>query len=277
MVYFLTALYCEGKDIIEHYKMKKIMEATKFQVFKGEDEILAISGTSAVNAIAATTYLLTKFKYGENDIFVNVGLSGCFKEEVTKGSVFLCNKLINGFSKRAFYPDMLFRHPFKEGSLESFAKIVDKSEKLRNETDMVDMEGAFFYEAASMFISPQNIYVIKIVSDNLNPRSVTKELVYNLMKQNMPKVYAWLRDRREFKVYSKEILNSKENKILENLSYNLRLTTTMKYQLKKLCKQYKIRNGQVVSKVREYSLLKCKSKIEGKRAFGELKEKLMEL
>lgn len=277
MVYFLTALYYEARDIIEHYKMKKVMEVTKFQVFKGENELLIISGTSEIKAVVAATYLLTHFEYSENDIFINVGICGAIKEKACKGDIFLCNKLIDDFSKKAFYPDMLFKHPFREGTLESFSEVVNDTGKQNIDTDIVDQEGAFIYEAVSMFIKPQNIYIIKIVSDILNPNSITPQTIENLMSDNMNKVYKWLEERIKLKFENEDIMSIEEYKILKNLSEKMKLTSAMNVELKKLSKQYKIRNGHIIDVINLYRDFQCKSKIEGKKAFGELKERLMEL
>lgn len=277
MIYFLTALYYEAKDIIEHYKMKKVMEATKFQVFKGENELLVISGTSSIKAVVAATYLLSSFEYNENDIFVNVGICGAAPEKSRRGDIFLCSKLIDNFSKRAFYPDMLFKHPFKEGTLESFSEVVDGAVKHNVGVHIVDQEGAFAYEAAAMFLKPENIYIIKIVSDVLNPGSVTPQLVENLMADNMPKVYAWLEERTKLKFADEDVMSQEEYKILKALCHKMKLTSAMNSELGKLSRQYKIRNGHIIDLINEYRNFQCESKIEGKKAFGELKEKLMEL
>lgn len=276
MVYFLTALYYEAKDIIEHYKMKKIMEVTKFQVFKGENELLIISGVGGLKAIVSATYLLTNFKYKENDIFVNVGICGASKDKASIGEVFLCNKLIDNFSKKAFYPDMLFKHPFREGTLQSFPKIINGTVDESIQSDIVDQEGAFLYQTVSMFLKPQNIYTIKIVSDNLNTNSVTPKLIESLMADNMPKVYCWLEERTKLNFYNKDIISIEEYKILQDLCENMKFTFSMSIQLKKLFKQYKIRKGYIIDVINKYRNYECKSKIEGKKIFGELKERLME-
>lgn len=278
MVYFLTALYYEAKDIIEHYKMKRVMKITKFQVFKGKNELLIISGTSGLKAAVATTYLLDHFEYDENDILVNIGICGAAKKGVFKGEIFLCNKLIDNISKKAFYPDMLFKHPFSEGTLESFSEVESCDIDDNIEADIVDQEGAFVYETASMFLKPQNIHIIKIVSDILNPDFATPQSIDQLVKDKMPRVYEWLDERIKVQIQAGDnIISLEESYTLKTLSENMKLTSAMNVELKKLSKQYKIRNGYIFNVINEYRNSKCKSKSEGKKIFGELKEKLMEL
>lgn len=276
MTYFLTALYYEAKDIISHYNMKKAIEARKFQVFKGENEILVISGTGGIKAIVAATYLLNCFGYKENDIFINLGICGAAKNHFDIYETILCNKLIDGFSRRTFYPDMLFKHPFKEGSLQSF-KGAAGDEMSEISADIIDEEGAFVYQAVSMFLKPHNIHIIKIVSDILNPASVTPEKIEKLMEKKMPEIYAWLENRTTAKIEINNVISIEEYKILSVLSKRMKLTTAMNMELEKLSKQYKVRNGHIIDIIREFAKIQCKSKNEGKRAFGELKRRLMEL
>jgi nucleoside phosphorylase len=113
-----------AKDIIEHYKMKKVMEVTKFQIFKGENELLVISG---IKAVVAATYLLTSFEYNGSDIFINVGICCAVKERACMAEIFLFNKLIDGFSNKTFYPDMLFKYPFREGTVLTISQLSHKN------------------------------------------------------------------------------------------------------------------------------------------------------
>lgn len=230
MIYFLTALYYEAKDIISHYKMKKVMKSTRFQVFKGDNELVIISGTSSVKAVVAATYLLNCFEYNEDDIFVNLGICGSVTNNFCKGEAFLCNKLINSYSKRTFYPDMLFEHPFKEAALESFSQVVDKDMRQNINADIVDQEGAFVLE-----------------------------------------------DRTKVRFENKDVITEEEYDVLKILSEKIKLTCAMNIQLEKLSRQYKIRNGHVDDIIKKYTKLQCQSKNEGKRIFGQLKAKLMEL
>ncbi|WP_058485277.1 nucleoside phosphorylase-I family protein [Defluviitalea phaphyphila] len=277
MVYFLTALYYEAKEIIKHYKMKKVIEAKKFQIFKNDKYYLIITGTGGIKAAVGATYLLSNFGYNENDIFINIGICGANKEKAHIGEIFLCNKLINKYTKKSYYPDMLFSHSFREGSLESFLEIVDKDMIKNVKADIVDQEGAFLYEAVSIFLKPENIYIIKIVSDFLEADSVTPVLIENLMASNLPKVYEWIDKRLNIEDYKNDIMNKEENDMINILCKNMKLSSAMEYEFKKLSKQYKIRNGQILDLLIKYKDVKCNIKAEGKKVYGELKQKLMEL
>lgn len=277
MTYFLTALYCEAKDIISYYKMKKDTNASKFQVFRSENEMLIISGVGGIKAVVAATYLLNRFGYDEDDLFVNIGICGSAKDKFEIGEIILCNKLIDSCSKRSFYPDILFKHPFKEGSLQSFSNVIGEENRHEISSDIVDEEGAFLYQAVSMFLKPHNIHIIKIVSDILDPVSILSQKIENIMEKEMAEVYTWLETRTAVKNNIEKIISLEEYKILNVLSKKMKLTTAMNIELEKLSKQYKVRNGHIIDIIREFAKIQCESKSEGKRVFGELKQRLMEL
>lgn len=276
MTYFLTALYYEAEDIIAHYKMKKVMEAAKFQVFKGENEVLIISGTDALKAVVAATYVMDMIKYSENDIFINIGICGAYRN-FSEGEVVLCNKLVDSFAKRSFYPDMIFKHPFREGTLESFPEIIYSGKAVNIEADIVDQEGAFVYETAAMFLKPHNIHIIKIVSDLLKPDTVTPQKIKMLIAKSMPEIYAWLELRSNVKIENRQIIDDDEAVFLRLISKKLHLTAAMNIDFEKLSKQYKVRNGHIIDALKEYAGLKCESKNEGKKIFGQIRNRLMEL
>jgi nucleoside phosphorylase len=273
MIYFLTAMYYEAEPIISYYKMKKVMEAKKFQVFKAIDKLLIISGVGSLKASVAVTYILNSFNYKEDDIFINIGICGAVNENLCEGQVIMCNKVLDSYANKTLYPDMLLKHPFSEGTLHSFPKAV--MEKV--EGDIVDMEGAFFFQTAVMFLKPHNIHIIKIVSDFLKPESVNSNNIKSLLKRSMPEVLLWIDSISEEKYDKKNIFTSDEVCILDLLVQNLKLTTSMKIELSKLCKHYKLRNRQLLEKLKSYAEFKCKSKMEGKKIFGQLRQELMEL
>lgn len=69
---------------------------------------------------------------------------------------------------------MLFKHPFREGSLKSFPEVIYSDKTVNIEADIADQEGPFVYETAAMFLKPHNIHIIKIVSDLLKAEQPVK-------------------------------------------------------------------------------------------------------
>ncbi|MCF2673541.1 spore photoproduct lyase [Fusobacterium varium] len=277
MIYIAVALTVEAKPLITYFKLKKDNEIKKYQVFKNEEITLIITGSGIMQGAIAVTYVLGNLDIGEEDIFVNLGICGAVKDSFSIGDIILCNKIINNCSKKNFYPDMLFKHKFKEGTLETFFQVVDeKMEKEKIKGEIVDMEGAGVCEAASLFFSQHQINIIKIVSDYLNTSKITAEKVMELVENKINKIADWLVERKKFNVGNKEIFTLKEKESIKKIEENLRLTESMYYEFLELIKYYKIQNKSIENIILKYSDIKIKDKREGKITFERIRKEIIE-
>ncbi|WP_462350540.1 5'-methylthioadenosine/S-adenosylhomocysteine nucleosidase family protein [Fusobacterium varium] len=277
MIYIAVALTVEAKPLITYFKLKKDNEIKKYQVFKNEEITLIITGSGIMQGAIAVTYVLGNLDIGEEDIFVNLGICGAVKDSFSMGDIILCNKIINNCSKKNFYPDMLFKHKFKEGTLETFFQVVDeKMEKEKIKGEIVDMEGAGVCEAASLFFSQHQINIIKIVSDYLNTSKITAEKVMELVENKINKIADWLVERKKFNVGNKEIFTLKEKESIKKIEENLRLTESMYYEFLELIKYYKIQNKSIENIILKYSDIKIKDKREGKITFERIRKEIIE-
>ncbi|MEQ3306678.1 spore photoproduct lyase [Fusobacterium varium] len=277
MIYIAVALTVEAKPLITYFKLKKDNEIKKYQVFKNEEITLIITGSGIMQGAIAVTYVLGNLDIGEEDIFVNLGICGAVKDSFSIGDIILCNKIINNCSKKNFYPDMLFKHKFKEGTLETFFQVVDeKMEKEKIKGEIVDMEGAGVCEAASLFFSQHQINIIKIVSDYLNTSKITAEKVMELVENKINKIADWLVERKKINVGNKEIFTLKEKESIKKIEENLRLTESMYYEFLELIKYYKIQNKSIENIILKYSDIKIKDKREGKITFERIRKEIIE-
>ena len=119
MLYIVTALYIEAKSLISLFNLKKDNSYTKFQVFSNEDVKLIISGTGRVKSATALTYLVSKEDIKKNDYIVNVGFVANNKNSQL-GDIVYVSKIKNAYSDFDFYPEMIYKHNFLEGSLTTF-------------------------------------------------------------------------------------------------------------------------------------------------------------
>ena len=119
MLYIVTALYIEAKPLISLFSLKKDNSYTKFQVFSNEDVKLIISGTGRVKSATALTYLISKEDIKKNDYIVNIGFAASNKNSQL-GDIVYVSKIQNAYSDFDFYPEMIYKHNFLEGSLTTF-------------------------------------------------------------------------------------------------------------------------------------------------------------
>jgi len=224
--------------------------------------MLAIGGVGFVKATVATAYFLTRYPPGSHDLFVNIGIAGSKAFHI--GEIILCHKIVNTFTRKEFYPEMLYSHPFREGILGSVGNPAFESE-----FDLADMEGAFVFEAAQTFLKTTQIYCLKIVSDYLNSESVTEKSIEKLISSTVEVVCSWLNSISE-QGRPSELLSDEESCILENLNGNLKLTFAMRQMLLKECRQAKLRKVDVAEVLMQSQDVKPKRKDESKAALAKL-------
>lgn len=162
---------------------------------------LVITGVGKMNAAVAVAELSTIDPPAKADLMVNYGscaaerpfISGKNElaggESVSSGSIVMVNKLTDVESGRTFYPDMIYRHPFAEGEVETSVYVYAAGTGASDETPMkaevaghnvydegamkaevaglpvYDMEAAAFYEAGNFFYGPHQMMFIKVVTD----------------------------------------------------------------------------------------------------------------
>ena len=268
MLYIVTALYIEAKPLISLFNLKKDNSYTKFQVFSNEDVKLIISGTGRVKSATALTYLISKEDIKKNNYIVNIGFVASNKNSQL-GDIVYVSKIQNAYSDFDFYPEMIYKHNFLEGSLTTFDSIVEK--KIEN-TEYIDMEAYGFFQTASIFFKKDKIMVLKIVSDILKNKAEDRILVdfkdENLFSESYNNICKFLvnfktvNDDSDFTIIEQELIK----KVLENL----RLSDTMTYELFNILKYLKIKYGNI-DILKKYENIEVTSKVQAKKLFEEIK------
>lgn len=275
MIYIATSLFFEAVPFINFFQLKKDISENKFQVFKSDKVTLIIGGVGPIKASAAAAYILCKFSADKEDFFLNIGICGAYSSCVEKGSALICSKIINADSRRCFYPDLIYKHPFKEAVLYTSSSIVTDIPDV--EADIADMEGAAAFEAASIFLPPHRIGIIKIVSDHLkDSKKISRVEVTQLIEKNIELISKWLEQIYGYNSEYIEILDKEDSEVINYIIHNFKFTETMNYEFIKLCEKYKIRHGNVKNVLMNYETITTDIKAEGKRYFADIRKKLFE-
>jgi len=310
LIYVTTALFAEAKPIIEHFRLAKTESpAGKYQMFANDEMTLIVSGTGALSAAAATATMLAAGRPKSRDLFANVGLCGAVRPELERGEAVLCHKIVHRCTGRAYYPDMLIPHPLREAVLETRADVAkvertnggcepgssvtgaDESganRKEANETgsyrsggnesfigDVVDMEGAGCYEAASAYLSPHQLLFVKIVSDHLDAARLTPGDVSGLIRKNAPVIERLFEQCMDMLAFRQDALDEEDERLLELVCTRLRLSATMRHELLRMARTYKMNTGRNLSFLLELSEPPPASKQEGKIRFAQIRERLV--
>lgn len=296
MLIIAAALHCEAKPFIEYFDLKKDLSYSSFQVFRKEDIVLYITGTGPIEATIVTACFLTKEHPATDDFFLNVGICGSRRKDLSLGTVILCNKLIEQETGRTYFPDILYVHPFREGSLiTSFQKqiLFDKSTEtslppsflktpvLRDDFAFADMEATALYQAGVYFFKPHQMLFMKIVSDYLEEDSAIsyKNLdVSALIGCNIKIITEWIENLLNNRPKNANDFGKEEIEYISYLSENLKLSSTMEHELRQYLRYYKLVNGEFLSYAKHLAQelpLPAKSKTEGKKYLDYFKKNLL--
>ena len=272
MLYIVTALYIEAKPLISLFNLKKDNTYTKFQVFSNENIKLIISGTGKIKSATALTYLISNKDIKENEYIINIGFIASLNNNSQLGDIVYISKIQNAYSDTTFYPEIIYKHNFLEGSLTTFDKIIDN--KIEN-IEYIDMEAYGFFQTASIFFKKDKIIVLKIVSDilkeNIEDRILFDFKDDNLFNESYKKIYDFLLKFVNTPTDNENNFNNNEQDLIKKVLENLKLSDTMTYEFFNILKYLKIkyRNIDILKK---YENIEVNSKVQGKKIFEEIKE-----
>ena len=168
MITFFTALYPEAKGLIEHLNLKQNSNETLYRLFEGEQVRLVITGVGMISAATAAARHFANYPViSAQDLVVNLGVAGLSKNSTSDyhiGDLFLASGLTEAATGRTFYPDLLYKHPFRCLPLITFPTICNDSSTLVEST-LIDMEAAALYQALLPHFSPDRMFFFKVISD----------------------------------------------------------------------------------------------------------------
>lgn len=286
MIYIFTALYYEAQRLISRYNLIKDAQITKFQVFTNEEEeiCLTVTGTGNISSAVAVANVCTLFGAGKNDFLVNYGICAqrTDKKHIYPGEIFLCNELIEESTCRVFYPDIIYKHGFREAEIITGEKV---SEKLMFEVNgenvvLYDMEASAIYQAGAYFFAPHQMSFLKIVSDYGDASSVTKEKVLQLTDKHLENIASYIAVLRQVQKESEldGVLDENAVKIFYKLCEDMHCSKVMEQSLMqylKYCTLADIDYHKVVEAMYCEKKLLCRDKREGKKCLEELKQRLL--
>ncbi|TGK47571.1 phosphorylase [Leptospira kanakyensis] len=280
------AVLSEAKPWLTKLEAKPISHSGKFRIFQKDNHYIIISGTGKLSmALAVSEFAHTLSKPERNQMKVwNLGIAGSGRSEHKLGDFFWINKISDVSSSKDFYPDRILNSNFKkETNLKTFDRPVTKekqrdrfislnSEELEN-LNLVDMEGSGFFEAASLYFPLENIAVGKLVSDHLEGKFCQAEDVETMMAKTMEGLFEeWT---RPLPWVNADSIETVDWPLVESFIQNLRLTETMRHDLKKSVRFFRLRhpNSQLPFP-EESDKINLKSKTDLKNYFDQWRETL---
>lgn len=278
MIYIFTALHCEAHIFIKQYKLVKNQEHTWFQEFYNETAgiRLVIAGVGEIAAAAAVSSICSLYRPARDDLLLNVGI--CAHATKNDG-IFLGSKIIESATGKSFYPDMLYRHNFCEGTIVT-GMLPWNGENPAPSQELYDMEAAAVYQAGIHFFGPHQMLFLKIVSDNGTAKEVSRERVAHLMEQYQNRIFDYigrLAAITQTSCFHKNELHQAQEKLVETFCTDLHCSKAMRDSMQQSIRYLTLSGIDYVSVIRkmyDQKLLPCKDKREGKLRFEEFKRRL---
>ncbi len=277
MIIFICALYHEAKPFIKALGLKKDYQRNPFQLFNNSEYALIISGTGPIKAAAATSYALTKFGgQGITKLILNIGCCATNSSEFGTGDIVLANAISDRNTGHRFYPDMLWKWHFHEAAVETVTQIVHS--QIESCCPLIDMEAYGFCQAASHFLNPHQVQVVKVVLDKTWKDQGPYHELHQVMEQAAPKVIEWLEGINSAILGSQESsLTDAKEALLFLLCKKLKLSSTMQIEIRRLVSAIHLSEKQIARLNDVYSNLDIRHKREGKLYFERLINELSEL
>ena len=254
MIYVVTALYQEAHGFIRELELKKNTAYAPFEVFDNESAgiRLVVTGVGEIAAAAATAAVCARDGADAADFLINIGCcaaanagadSGC--ETVDSGmdsgygaahaaqigDLYVCHKITEQATGKTFYPDILYRHPWKERELVTGMQPLQRAAA---HGALYDMEAAAVYQVGIRFFSPDRMLFLKVVSDFgiAGQERMTAEALTGLLEQYVKEVAAFLTNLREAADEEETLRNDgilqEDETVLERLFAALHCSQTMR-------------------------------------------------
>ena len=298
MIYVMMALYQEAHGLIRELELKKNTAYAPFEVFDNESAgiRLVVTGVGEIAAAAATAAVCARDGADAADFLVNIGCcaaGGCEPADrdmdsgygaahaAQTGDLYVCHKITEQATGKTFYPDILYRHPWKERELVTGMQPLQRAAA---HGALYDMEAAAVYQAGIRFFSPDRMIFLKVVSDSgvAGQERMTAETLAGLLEQHVKAVAGflanlWKAADEEEALRSGGILQEDEA-VLEQIFAALHCSQTMRASARQYITYAALTGYDWKAELKEWyarGLLPCKDRREGKVRLEELKQVLL--
>lgn len=298
MIYVMMALYQEAHGLIRELELKKNTAYAPFEVFDNESAgiRLVVTGVGEIAAAAAAAAVCARDGADAADFLVNIGccaVGGCEPADrdmdsgygaahaAQIGDLYVCHKITEQATGKTFYPDILYRHPWKERELVTGMQPLQRAAA---HGALYDMEAAAVYQAGIRFFSPDRMLFLKMVSDFgiAGQERMTAEVLTGLLEQHVKEVAAFLTNLREAADEEETLRNDgilqEDEAVLERLFAALHCSQTMRASARQYITYAALTGYDWKAELKEWyarGLLPCKDRREGKVRLEELKQVLL--
>lgn len=293
--FIFVALYSEAKPLIQAMSLKQLDQPGALRQFVSEDRsiLLTVMGIGPVAAAYAVGAVLANVDQREHCQLYLYGSAAAASSVTPK--LYLGLALTNQDSGRDFYPDPVGRDLIEPCRILTSSRIWNGEEDqtagrnavMRETEDAIhrgcnpkelalptlhDMESAAVYEAASQVLGPDQIHILKFVSDmGSDAKSMTKDRMVELSAGHVETCLTFIQGMNELVAE-----NGKDVKgLLRDLSQGLLASVTMENEIRQLI-QYGMLIGydfpKRIKELEQEGIFPAKEKRFGLKVLSQLRE-----
>ena len=235
MIHIVTALFCEAKPLIHHYRLNGQQAENGFRVYENDTMRLIIAGMGKCAAAAACAYL-QGLAPEKKHIWLNLGIAG--HDSLRVGEAILAQKVIDAATNTAWYPPLLFTPPCRTVTLIS----VDQPETGYVTDVACDMEASGFYATAARFNSCELVQVFKVISDNrASPvQQVSEKTTQEIIRQQLDKLDAIIQQLRELEA---RLAEQQRKPAIDLFLQRWHFTVAQQHMLQRLSQRWQVLTG----------------------------------
>lgn len=282
MITFLTALYPESRDLIAKLKLKKQNKESLYQLFEGDNVRLVITGAGMISAATAVARHFACYpSTSRKDIVVNLGVAGyapVTESTASVGDLFLVSKITEAATGRTFYPDLLYRHSFRQMPLITVPTVCNSKDNIA-ENSLLDMEASACYQALLAHISPDRMFFFKVISDIAGQAFDERNSPDTLLSAHLDAVLSFafrLHDFLNRTVFTEPALTKEEAKLSHFITELLPMTEAMSRDYNRLLSYAKLSEKPLGILLENFLSTLRETDIHGKKQampyFNRLKE-----
>lgn len=283
MITWITALYPEAKELITKLNLKKNNAETMYQLFEGETCRLIVTGTGMIAAAtaAARHFALYPAKSG-SDLVINLGVAGYAPGSdgiAQVGDAFFACKLTESTTGRTFYPDFLYRHPFRLLPLVTVPTVCTQAEAFSEET-LLDMESAALYQALLPHVSPDRMFFFKVISDIVGTENAGPVHPENLLAPHIDQILSFAEQLHRNLVaacFQTPSLSEEEQALSASVTKLLPMTEAMLRDYRRLLLYAKLAGKPLATLLQDFLTVLQGNKIRGKKQSMPYLERFREI
>ena len=265
-VLIVVALPVEARPLVSSLNLKFHSHGE----YRNDEFTLIVTGVGRISSAISTTKA-----FSLNDDYVSVlnfGLCGSRNPETNIGEMRYVNRIREVCTGRDFFPDPLIAHEWKESAIQCHDQPVQDPNIMDFDpfAEIVDMESAGFFQAATLFLPVHSIHCIKVVSDHLDTSRKSTKDIEDLINNRVSEISKYLRQISQSITAPKPKIPTHFQSSIDEIAKSWRLTKTQVHTLHKIALGASLRKVDFAQILKKREFEKPMVKTDRNLAFANL-------